>query len=107
MSGIKFKISRTGYDAETASDANLAFSSDFFTPRIYKIKRYTSSTTEAHGLSYAPMFLAYANNPWSAGVDVFCAGGASVGVTDTDVRVTVSSPSTVVWVVLFVDKIDG
>lgn len=107
MSGIKFKISRTGYDADTTSDDNLAFSSDFFTPRIYRIKKYTSSTTEAHGLTYAPMFLAYANNLWNAGVGVFSAGGVSVGVDDTNVQVTVSSPSTIVWVVLFVDKIDG
>lgn len=109
MSGINFKISRNGYDVKTANDANLAFSSDFFIPKIFKIKKYTSNTTEAHGLDYAPMFFAYRNNEMGAGNTVYTAGGF-VSVDDTNVYVTIpggGTPATEVYVIFFTDRIDG
>mgnify|MGYP000927591616 CR=1 FL=1 len=102
MLGIK--ISKNGESVNT-SDDNLAFSSDFFTPKIYKIKKYTSNTTEAHGLDYAPMFIALYNNALLAGTDVYTIG-ASVSVDSANVKVFMPSSATEVWVILFADGIE-
>jgi len=54
MPGVKLKVARDGYDVDTASDRNIALDSDKFLPKIFRVKRSTSTQSVAHGLTYPP-----------------------------------------------------
>jgi hypothetical protein len=54
MSGVSVKVAREGYDVNKADPKNLAFSSDYFLPKIFRVKRASSNSSVAHGLSYSP-----------------------------------------------------
>lgn len=51
------KISRTGVDVRTAADTDLVLSSEFVTPMIAKVIRFTTPGSTAHGMGYPPAFI--------------------------------------------------
>jgi hypothetical protein len=54
MLGVEVSVAREGYDRRTAEPKNMAFTTDYYLPLIYKCKRSGSTTNVTHGLSYAP-----------------------------------------------------
>jgi hypothetical protein len=56
MSNYGIRMSKPGVDVKTASDADLSWSSDFKTFKIYRIVKFTANTSINHGLSYPPAF---------------------------------------------------
>lgn len=58
MSGTpNIKVARSGYDTRTASDQNLALSTEFTILKIAQVSRSTTNQSVSHGLSYEPMAL--------------------------------------------------
>lgn len=94
MSKYGIKISRPGYDVRNASDVNLVYSSEFFTPKIVRSDMFQAGNT-AHGLGYTPCFM----HPLILADGLFDV----VSVDDTNVSVFWDE----IQVVLFSDPFSG
>lgn len=91
MSRIGRLISRNGYPVKDLIKQNIVMSSEFTTPQIAKILKFTTSGQREHGLKYAPTFRAYMEDSVDTTLHVpairgYFGGGISlVYVDDTNV----------------------
>lgn len=109
MSKYGIKISRPGYDVDSATDDNLIYSSEFNTPKIFRRIKFTSSGSQAHGLTYPPDFDYYVKNTTSGrtrrGQNYYFGWPATVQVDSTNVYATVSS-GVEIYVTLFTNPLN-
>jgi len=110
MSDYGAKVSRSGYDVSTASDANLVMSSAFKTLKLVKIVDMTGETTVAHGLGFIPTFIflrATKAGEWRMNNPGYSEGMLStIYVDDTNVYRLTTGVSVGAYVMLFTDRLD-
>lgn len=105
MSNYGIKISRPGYNVETADDKDLVFSSAFNTFKIYRTMKFAEAGSAQHGLTYPPTFLfltPFDGYKWRQGNGHYYNNWNSmVEVDDTHVYSEGKA-----YVILFIDPLD-
>ncbi len=111
MSDYGIKMSKPGVDVKTASDKDLSWSSDFKTFKVYKTVKITSVGTTAHGLNYAPAFIAFrqedtpVTGAWVCMQRGYQLGGrGAIQVDDTNIHCYDDTDD--LYVILFIDPLD-
>ncbi len=99
-------MSKPGVDVETASDANLSWSSDFKTLKSFRVVRFTSAGNISHGLDYPPTFIALIKEGTTWGSASFGYQELGYSFVSVDSTKVYSSTSYEVYVILFVDPLN-
>ncbi len=75
MTTYGIEVSKEGYDVmdPNIDPKNLAFSSKYTSPKIYKTIRFEATGSQAHGLSYPPAF--FSSCRLASGYDLGYGGG--------------------------------
>ena len=115
MSEWGIKISRHGYNAKTAIDRNLIFSSDFNTLKEYRMLKLTGLgggdiSNANHGLLYPPTFVYFrqyvgSGGDWQVYATSYFGPATHFWVDDTKVYAMLGSGE-IAYVMLFIDPLN-
>lgn len=112
---IVMKISRPGYNVQTASDANLSFSSEFNTLKEYRMLKITgvaapNAANASHGLDYPSTFIAFrqltdGDGKWMVDQTSYYSPLCNFWIDDTNVYAQLGEGEEA-YVMLFIDPLN-